>query len=135
MKDWSEYEVNADKFPYPLPRNYEKQLQAELDEKPLSKAARVEAEKAIKPQARAWFAEQVKPYNQEKARLSTMFWEDAREDLGYAHWNEGQINAVEGKAYDDGHAYGFSEIYSKLVDLVEFVKQFLSHTDTGATSE
>lgn len=130
MKPWNEYKVDTEKFPYPSRREYRKKLQQELDEQPLTKAARQEAEKDLDRLSREWFNEAIKPHQAEDQRLTAMFWEDAREELGYRKYlNSAQIGALEAKAYEDGHAHGFSSIFEQLTDLDEFLTTIFSRED------
>ena len=46
---------------------------------------------------------------------------DCEEEFGFADFPEEVKNFIHGKAYKEGHAYGFSEIANKYDDLVEFV--------------
>lgn len=61
--------------------------------------------------------------------LQKEFFEDARKDLGYENWltDEG-ISILEGKAWDDGHKDGYSEVYQQLKELLEFYEDLLKNS-------
>lgn len=64
-----------------------------------------------------WLKEREK-YHVEYMRLDALFWSDMREEFGFKK-NDKFCEALMAKAWDDGHAYGYSEVYNKLLDLSE----------------
>jgi hypothetical protein len=55
-----------------------------------------------------------------QSQLTEEFWVDCRADLGDGY-NDATWSVMCSEAYDQGHAYGCPEIYSKLVDISSFV--------------
>lgn len=62
-----------------------------------------------------------KEYHDEEARLMELFWSDAFASLGIPtnHPKAGKMRSL---AWEQGHAYGYSEVYSHLGDIWEVVK-------------
>jgi len=66
------------------------------------------------------YNEEVKVYNSAKAEKENEFIKDLFEEFGVTdNPKKGLCYSI---AYDMGHAYGFSEVYSKFSDLVELIK-------------
>lgn len=60
-------------------------------------------------------------YNAESCRLNAKFEEDALAEVGLA--NHPKKSLIFSRAYADGHAYGYSEVFNKLQDLADFVAE------------
>jgi hypothetical protein len=60
-------------------------------------------------------------YVEETRRLEGLFYNDICEDFGLDP-NSAKSRKIYAKAYEDGHAYGYSEIYSHFQDLLDFVE-------------
>ena len=60
-------------------------------------------------------------YYAEENRLTELFWTDAFASLGIPldHPKAAKMRTL---AWEDGHAYGLSEVYSHLIDIWEVVK-------------
>src|SRR5688500_9034239 len=69
-------------------------------------------------------------YSEHQRAIDEMFYIDICEDLGLDPSKESS-QKVFSKAYDDGHAYGYTEVYSKMVDLVEFVGEVTALLQKG----
>jgi hypothetical protein len=124
MKSWDQYRI-SEHFHRPSLSAIRKELQASLDEQPLTKAARAAAEEALKVQAKERYDKEMKPYREEEQRLIEMFWTDVREEMGYneAMLNPAQVSLLEARAWEKGHSGGLSDVYCQLEDLVEFVTE------------
>jgi hypothetical protein len=124
MKDWNCYSANT--IGYPSKSDYRDQLIAEINNRPLTAAARTAALATVPERVRDWFNEAILPYRQEQARLNSEFWADCRADLGYDKFLDVKgISRLEAHAWEDGHSAGYSEVYgelSKLVSLIEDIK-------------
>lgn len=129
MLNFSEYEP---KVALPDWRAIKKAIWDEFDNERLTVAERKAKEPEIHKKVREAQNKAEQPYNEEKKRLEQLFWTHCREDLGYADWlTDDGISKLENKAYDRGHAYGFSSIYSELQLLVEFLDEIRPHVNSG----
>lgn len=117
--DFSKYKNN---ITYPSRIEYRKRLISEINDTPLTVADREAKMNMVNGLVNAWWSEAARPYNEEEARLLTLFWADCRADLGYdAFLNATGVAAVENKAWADGHANGLSSVYERLSDYVELL--------------
>lgn len=66
------------------------------------------------------YKEKRSEYRHETARLKHLFYEDLCEEFGLPAASKRSTKIFE-KAWEDGHAYGFSEVYGKFSNLVEFL--------------
>lgn len=126
MKDFDYYKTNIHEYPNRF--EYRKKLIDEIDNTPLTKEQhKVELDK-VDGKVRDWFKEAMKPHSAEASKLDREFWADCREELGYDKYlNETGVAMLERQAYEDGHAYGYSEVFSKLQDLEQFVDEIRRH--------
>lgn len=121
MKHFDYYSTISTPWPNQIERARERRK--EIDDTPMTQAQRVNAHSLVITEVREWFKEAVKPYNQEKARLNAEFWADCREELGYDEFlTDWGVRLVEAEAYERGHSYGYAEIFSALIILVQFVE-------------
>ncbi len=122
MKDFSHYQyVRGEGYPNRLEKA--KQLKAEINAAKMTAKERQEALDKVGKQSTEWFEEAVKPFMEIERNLITEFWQDCREDMGYTEFlNQFGVEAIEQKAYRDGHSHGFYEIYHTLDNLVDFAK-------------
>ena len=126
MKDFDYYSTSS--HGYHDSYSIKKELKKELDETSLTVEQRKAREAELSKIAMDKAAELNRPYNQEKRRLDMEFWADAREELGYCGYLDAKgVELLEAKAYEDGHSYGYPEIYSKLVDLEQFLSEIRDH--------
>ena len=129
MKPWDQYKA---KEAYPdriaVVREYIKERMPALDDTPLTKEQREKAENELKEEAKRYYQERRKNYTDAVAAATREFWEDARNDLGYdAFLDVEGMQLLESKAWDDGHSYGYSEIFSHLKDLVSLMRKIQPH--------
>lgn len=128
MKDWDYYEKPKDiqYFGYDYQRQYKESEIEKINNTRLTTPERVHLISKLDQQIRDHMREKNAPYNAACAKLTKEFWEDARRDIGYAeHLTPQGISRLESKAYEDGHPYGYSEIYSNLRELWYFVSSMV----------
>jgi hypothetical protein len=128
MKSWEYYrEPKGIKFyGFNEQKAYKDELIAQINDQPLTADQRTRELATVNRRATDHFKEKNKPYNVAKTALVNEFWVDARAELRYENFltTEG-VAFIELKAYEDGHAHGFGDIYSKLTDLVEFAEKII----------
>jgi hypothetical protein len=128
MKPWEYYKEpkNVAFFGFKEQKEFKDKLIAQINDQPLTANQRTSELATVNRRAADHFKEMNRPYNEAKTALTNEFWVDARAELGYQRFltNEG-VAFIELKAYEDGHSHGFSEIYSKLSDLVEFAEKVI----------
>lgn len=121
MKDWKYYSTPV--FPYcgfKEEQEYREKIIAEINDVPMTASEREAALKEVTARVRKYRQEQNKPYKEAQAKLDQEFWQDARDELGYAEFLSAEgVSAIEAKAWEDGHISGYSEVYSHLADLVD----------------
>ena len=94
-------------------------------------AERTELLVDVKRKVREYVHEQNEPFREAQRKLTAEFWEDARKELGYTEFfTDVQVKILEDKAYEEGHAYGFSSIFERLKDLVGFIQIFIKKNST-----
>lgn len=126
MKPWAHYSHNPHQ--YPDQADYARQLREEINNTPMTALERETAFAGVQHQANEWFKEAVKPYNAINWERKAEFWADCRAELGYDKFLElTGIEILEAMAYDQGHAYGYSKIFSQLTELVEFLNKIVQH--------
>ena len=125
MKPFDYYSNNPVKYPTFQERDdYKTQLKKEIDDTPLTTADRFTALGQLSAKVAAHFDSQVQKANAEESRLRDEFFADARVELGYADiLTEKGMRVVESWAWERGHAGGYSDIYSSLCNLSDFVSQ------------
>lgn len=128
MKDWDEYKV---KLPYPdrkLRKDKQSELVAAIDNAKMTTGERAAAMAGVPREVSTWWETQMAPYQAEEQRLTALFWEDCREDLGYTEFlNETGVAALEKEAYDRGHSAGFSEVHCVLSDLTDLARTLVDN--------
>lgn len=126
MKDFDYYKTNPHKYPNRF--EYKKKLIDEIDNTPLTKDQRKAELDKVDERTREWFKEAVMPHNAEASRLESEFWQDCRAELEYSSYlDETGMGIIEHWAYEDGHAYGFSQVFSELEKLDEFLTKIKGH--------
>lgn len=63
-------------------------------------------------------------YNAEVRRISDEFYQDCCDELGLDPRAASSEKLFQ-KAYEDGHGYGYTEVYNNLVDLQAFVNEYV----------
>jgi len=106
--------------------DYGKKLIKEINDSSMTSQERIDALNGVDVKVRDYCKELNKPYNDAKDRLEAEFWKDAREDLGYTDFlNEVGVSTLESKAWEDGHAYGFHDVYLHLSELTDFARKII----------
>lgn len=93
-----------------------------LDNVPMTKAEREKAENQAKEEVKEIYKKNRAEYSKAEQSLTDEFWKDCRKELNYGSYlTDKGCSLLESKAWEDGHAYGFSEVYNHLVDLDELI--------------
>jgi hypothetical protein len=71
------------------------------------------------------YKDELERYRNNTNNLQQEFWDDARVELGCQSYTTSVWELCCNKAWVDGHAYGYSEVYQELTEIVEFVDQVL----------
>jgi len=112
------YQAEFLKFDY---EEYEEELLEQLNSIPLTNADYDLALEKIKGSVKDLKRHHLQQYRNEESRRKHQFYKDCEKEFGFADFPEEVKNFIHGKAYEEGYAYGFSEIADKYDDLVEFV--------------
>ena len=121
MKEFDYYSKNKEKYHDSF--TIKRQLTEQINNEPLTVAQREKKLESVSKEAIQIAKELNAPYFLEASRLDMEFWDDARESLEYKSLlTPAGVQKLESKAYEDGHAYGYAEVYSKLQDLVRFLE-------------
>ena len=121
MKEFDYYSRNPEKYHDSF--TIKKQLIEQINNEPLTVAQREEKLNEVSKEAIQIAKELNASYFLEASRLDMEFWDDARESLEYKTLlTSAGVQKLESRAYEEGHAYGYAEVYSKLQDLVGFLE-------------
>jgi len=121
LKSFTYY--NENKIPYPNKVKKREELKSVIDNTPMTREERAQADAQLDQQVREWFRESVKPYDAEEARLRSEFWQDCKDEIGYGYLTpRGQL-ILESQAWEDGHAHGYESVFSRLIALEEFLNR------------
>lgn len=124
MKDFDYYKTT--KTPWPRQKDIIRELISELDNIPMTKSERLEKEIEAAQRGEILYKEKFKEYQLESNKLKDEFWRDCREELGYDSFlTKRGCEILESKAWEDGHSYGFSEVYNHLCELSDFADQII----------
>lgn len=123
------YRVPNDEYwSYEAEKAYKRELIDQINSERLTAAEREKELKSVPALVRIKRAEMDKSANERQQVLDRKFWSDAREELGYpSYLTPKGVEFLEAKAYEDGHAHGYADIFSKLVDLDEFLREMRDH--------
>jgi hypothetical protein len=129
MKNLDYYsDVKAKYLSYEERKAYEDNLINQINNEKLTLEERKEKLKEVKAKVREYEKEYNKEYSEQVQNLTGEFWQDIREELGYDQiLNEDGCRFFESEAYERGHAYGFSSIYSEAQDLMTFLEGVVCH--------
>lgn len=129
MKNFDDYRVSNEAYwGWEAKKAFREALEAEINSTPLTAHEREEKLKEVPKLVREKEAEMNKASRELQSKLDGEFWTDAREDLDSSRsYPDAVWSAICAEAYDRGHAYGYSEIYSKLVDITDFVDKIRPH--------
>lgn len=126
MKSFDYYRVpNEEYWGYEAKEAFKKALKEEIDSTPLTAIERQEKLKEIPSLAREEEKKQNEAPRARQRELDAEFWADARAELG--DYPDAVWAVICSEAYDQGHAYGYSEVYGKLVDITNFVDKIRPH--------
>lgn len=135
MKNFDYYRVpNEAYWGYEAKKAFREALEAEINSTPLTAHEREEKLKEVPKLVREKEAEMNAAPRARQSELDAEFWADARAEF-WANVRDELDNdypdavwsAICAEAYDRGHAYGYPEIYSKLVDITSFVDKIRPH--------
>ncbi len=129
LDDLDSYRVPSEEYwPYEAEKAYKQALIDQINSDRLTAAERDEKLKSVPAMVRAKRSEMDKRARERQLALDTKFWSDAREELGYPSYLTARgVEFLEAKAYEDGHAFGYSDVFGKLVDLDEFLRGVMDH--------
>jgi hypothetical protein len=114
--------TNEKQFNHCDKMSYIKSQTDKINEAKLTSKEREDSLKNLPKESKKWLDTANFPHTNRLKELNEEFWQDCREDLGYEKFlNEDGVNALEGRAWDEGHSCGYANVYSCLEDLVEFV--------------
>lgn len=133
MKEWSYYDKpkNVEYYGYDYQESYKRDEIKRINDTKLTVSEREVMLINLKQQIREHMRELNEPYNAACRALTAEFWEDARQELGYhLHLTPEGISKLESKAYEEGHAYGYSEVYHHLRELWGFFTSLASELST-----
>lgn len=123
MKDWSYYEKpqGVEYYGYDYREKYKADEIRRINDTKLTTHERAALLDQLKAKIREHMRELNEPYNAACRDLAVEFWEDARQELGYCqHLTPEGVSKLESQAYEEGHAYGYSEVYHHLRELWDF---------------
>lgn len=122
MKDFKYYSsTDASYYDYP---SIVGELKDAINNERLTAQERLEKLKELPKLASKSHRELNEPFHKEQHDKLAEFWKDCRDDLGYAkNLSQEAAGALERKAWEDGHAYGFGEVYAELTSLVEMLEE------------
>lgn len=125
MKDFKKYRVPAEMFwSSDDQQQYRQSLVDDVNNKPLTAKERDVALKEVDSLVKTKRAEMNKPAIEKQKELEKEFWKDAAKDLGYRRFLTAEgVSQLERRAWDLGHANGFSEVYWHLLDLTVFAEK------------
>ena len=127
MKDFEYYRVPNDQYwGWEAKKAFREALEAEINSTPLTAHERTEKLKEVPSVVREKEAEMNKAARDRQSVLTDEFWADARAHLGDG-LNDAAWGVVCSEAYEQGHAYGYPEIFSKLVDITDFIDRLRPH--------
>lgn len=113
----------VNKVPYPDYMIIKKQIEEKYANNGYYKLPLKVASDRIDKDAKDEYIAKMKEYNiGENERIQT-FKKVAFEDLGYSDWSEKKKDIVFSRAWDEGHSYGFNEVFNCLSDLIDFVNE------------
>ena len=99
---------------------------AEIDEAPMSADGRRAAMAGLDAAYKSAKEKVRQAYQKEVAKIRSQFEEDVEVDLGFSHYSEKAKKAIHAKAWEDGHAYGYGEVYNCYPDILEFAEAILN---------
>jgi len=117
---WDYYRVSNEHYwGYKAREAFRTALKESINSTPLTAAEREEKLKEIPSLVREEEAKVNEAPRERQSQLTEEFWDDCRAELGdypAAAWE-----IIRSEAYEQGHSYGYSEVYSKLTDITSFV--------------
>lgn len=113
------YQAKYPKFDY---KEYEEELIEQLNDMLLTKTSYDLALEKIKESIRDLKTQHLQNYRKEESRLNKEFCKDCEIEFEFSDFPDEVKDFIHSKAYEEGRAYGSSEIANKYEDLVEFAK-------------
>lgn len=130
MKPFEEYSVPAT-FEKPDRNAIAKKFKDEIDSAKMTAEERRVALDGLRDRISSHMKEVMKPYEELKASLHREFWEHCREEFGYEKiLNQPAIDALERKAWEEGHSGGYQEVYNILDDLNDLIQTVAKNLKT-----
>jgi len=128
MKSWDYYKLQGDyKYHRDFARHYliKNRLVEKIKNTPLTEAQRdsqikLATQRGIKIAQRA-----NRGYHAEQAKRMAELEIDQRKAIGYNDLPAPIIQAIESKAWEDGHSNGLSEVYYHIEELVDFTRTII----------
>lgn len=125
MKPFEYYEPGC--LPGPSLAQLRKEAAAVLDQTPLTKSQRKEAESEMLARTRdVWLAAH-NAYGKIEIENRNEFWRDCRASLTYGRLPEDICSKIESYAWELGHSGGYSEVYNALTDVEELIAAVCAH--------
>lgn len=109
-------------LPYPSLSITKANILAELDDVPMTKAQRIDAEQNALNLAKARHKELMDTYHDEERRLRDLFFADVHDDLGISYLPKPVLDKLDSMAWDSGHSAGYHEVYNAICDLAELAQ-------------
>jgi hypothetical protein len=113
------YEAKFVSFDY---KEYRAELLDNLNHQRLTKAEYDEELKALEKDVKALKQKHLDDYRSENAKLMGQFYKDCEIEFDFSDLPTEVKDFIHGKAYEDGHAWGFESIAGHYEGLVNFVK-------------
>lgn len=116
--------------PYKLPDRFKWRQDARriIDNTPMTVAEREAAYAGMSANEREWFQTASKDHREFETARKEEFWRDCRTDMGYCEWLTTKgIELVENKAWEDGHADGYSNVHTHLEMIIDFLRDMRPH--------
>jgi len=107
---------------YPSLSHTKAAILAELDNVPMTKAQRIDAEQNASKVAKARHHELLADFHAEERRLTDLFFADAHDELGIGYLPKTVLDKLDAMAWDRGHSAGYHEVWNALQDLAELAQ-------------
>lgn len=117
-----DFERYENTMPYPSLSDIKETIIAELDDVPMTKAQRIEAEQNAASTAKARHHELLAAFHAEERRLNDLFFSDAHDELAIAYLPKPVLEKLDAMAWSRGHSAGYHEVYNAMCDLVELAE-------------
>lgn len=109
-------------LPYPSLSSTKAAILAEIDDVPMTKAQRIEAEQNAASTAEAQHKDLMDAYHAEDCRLNDLFFSDAHDQLRIDYLPGSILEKLDKMAWSRGHSAGKNEVYDAMCDLAELAE-------------